>query len=426
MRGLVLVGLVGCYGAGPAPIVPPDVEVVFSGVAPTGPCETGRYIGSLAIDDAGTGYAAMLPYVTRRTCKAHSIVPTIVANVVRFDGTTIGTAGRSDGYATRPQVAVARAGGDPRWTYQSEQTHLELHVNKPMESGGILAEENPFHILHVAGIALHGTDTYVAARTVLDPGSDAVELPDFPLPGGSGIIGDEAWVFSNVAADGRLVPLTTHVNSINNMRESPHWFCEQANDCLIATANGLVYLAVDGIAYVGMHRYGAADEHVLANVPLILGTTLSGLGADDAHVAWSSSSLFAQLRGAGECHIAWHDISGALPTPATPAQKLLDSDRFACRDLEVVGNDVYFAIVEIREVVPAGYERYLHGTGVGRVRVNPLGPPHEVETLDLGVSGLAAGPRRIYVRGDQLYLADPFTVVRVPTSALDGAKDLLP
>ena len=85
---------------------------------------------------------------------------------------------------------------------------------------------------------------------------------------------------------------------------------------------------------------------------------------------------------------------------------------FSCAHLSIDATHVYFAIVSI------GNQR-MRGDGIGRISI----ADQTFESLDLGIQGESAGPRRVYLAGDSMFAVDPFVVAAIKKTALDGKQD---
>jgi len=84
---------------------------------------------------------------------------------------------------------------------------------------------------------------------------------------------------------------------------------------------------------------------------------------------------------------------------------------FSCMDAALDATSVYFTIVRVDET------EQLRGDGIGRVSI----ATGEVESIALDMVGAGAGPRRIYLDGDDLYAVDPLVIGKLAKSALDGS-----
>ena len=200
--------------------------------------------------------------------------------------------------------------------------------------------------------------------------------------------------------------------------------CGGLDRCVVAGGSALVYVErPSGGAQWQITRYdlGSASPAPQAISSQATGADFPfGLDADDHLVAWSTtqSCVFNMSGGnqhceVSECNISVFDTTMPMAAPKT----LLATTQFGCLDAKLADGYVYFTIVGIYSD-----NNSMFGRGIGRISI----ADRTLETLDLGIRGPQAGPRRIFPVGDQLYLVDPFVMARIPKSALDGKHDFTP
>lgn len=421
MRHLVLFTLVaGCYGPGSAPSRPGNPTIVFAGTAPGSACGVGSSIGDVAFAPDGTAHVLTLPFVSLRTCEETVEVPELPIDIVRIsDGQVVGSAGKSDGWNARPIIAVSRSDARPWWAYPSLDAFFEIVLDNG--TSRVPNVSNRQTTLEPVGLVVDGADAYVAAAFHHVP----VDAPEYPSIGGPLPTGLVQYSFAKVTGT-TVTPLEPHdleTGAQPPELDAPHFICDQPKSCLVQNSTSVFYLAYSKLrSYVGSlpKANPTGPESVIDEIVTNTETAESGLAADDAHVAWSTSTLFDRLPTTGtggSCRIFWRAASGAGTT-----ETLLDTREFGCRDLELDGDSLYFVIVSLRRFGKSAFPRYLHGEGIGRITVS--GGSITVETLDLGITGAAAGPRRVFVRGEDLYFIDPMVVVRIAKSELDGRLDI--
>lgn len=403
--------LTGCFSTPPAPSPPSEAEVVFA-VAPVPSdktCEESRYFGGVAFTPGADAYVMRLPWappfqIGEQPGCAPS--PTVNVPVLRFakDGTQAAPfeddAGLSDG--SREPV-ITFVDGDPVWAYQDTtgQVVLKKAGNTPitlpkLNQGPQL--EAPFAIYADA------TTAYVAITFQQGGAKPAVNNPQYPCCGSSvqGGGGDNPL---------RVVPLNGSAGT--NVFPFASLFCETSGVCLTGTSDSLVFLQHGDLAagaYVKKFpKAGVASTDAVTIGSISSSRVPSGLVATDGLVAWAVSVDHGNFNVQPHCEIVTDD-----GMPGTDPTVLFATDEFSCMHVAIDAEAAYFAIVDVSEQYGV-----INGLGIGRVRFDD----QTVETLSLGVQGIAVGPRRIYLEGDSMYLVDPTMIVKIATSALDGKQD---
>jgi hypothetical protein len=138
----------------------------------------------------------------------------------------------------------------------------------------------------------------------------------------------------------------------------------------------------------------------------------AGVAAAPGHVAWSATVDPSLFESAPHGCFIW-------ASDGTTMSMRLSTQAFSCMDLAVDATSAYFTIFSVDD--HDGNES-MSGIGIGRVSLTDS----TVESIALGFSGVAAGPRRIYLDGDDIYAVDPLVIGKLPKSALDGAHDFQP
>ncbi len=426
MRTLALVSLAGCYGAGPRPTPPVDAEVVFAAAAPVDPCAVQPYIGNVAIDANGIGYLLAMPYVPRRACNGELAARADV-DTYRFNdgagpsGTLLGIATHSDGFLNRPRILPPISGAAMPVVLSHSETQLsQIVVDRGLGAGPVIAGDGLGPFLDAAGLAIDSDGTVYAAGWVNScTACSALDSPDYPFAGGSNPTGLVVSTLTRVDASGSTDLIIT------DPQKHPDLNCALTRDCFVANTTSLVYTGYahpTGDAYIGTIAKTAtlaATDARIATLALTTFQNIAALAADDAHVAWQIVTNPNQTLGTdGHCQLYWH----AAAADGLPAKLVFESEKLECRDLELVGNQLYFTIVRLTGGGDSG--TFLHGDGIGRITINNDGAdPSTVELLDLAISGEARGPRRVFVRGGDVFFVDPLAVVKIAASALDGRAD---
>ena len=265
------------------------------------------------------------------------------------------------------------------------------------------------------GIATIGGDIYVAtASNITSSGAGTdIDDPSDPRSGAVSFQGDGG-VIRKIGSAG--------------VQDIAQWnpTCAGIDRCMVAGSDSLYYVQkpANGTAEWRITRLAVETGSDAAASPVV--TQVSGpeapfgLDADQQYVAWSTTQGCVQniTGGANNCDITECNV-GAFDTtdPMAMPNTLLSTTQFACVDAKLSNGYVYFAIVGVYS-----HSGSMYGRGIGRVKISD----GTVETVDLGIRGPSAGPRRIFPLGDQLYLVDPLVMARIPASALDGKHDFTP
>lgn len=422
MRGrwlLVVVLEAACFGEGPTPAVPTDVTVLMP--LPAGDsCSVGHYLGQVSIG-AEHGYAVVEPYQATDNCNRDmgptGNPPFEQAQVWQFsrDGSEaafpLETAGMTDGQQN-PRIQATGAGVN--FVYRdSGAMKLDIggvpaiHYEIPYTSGSFLPAglvRDPNRMMLYVGA--HASNDNVGGGGKSEPNN-----PNYPCcgaPGGGA--GSPGFVF-------QIPP----GGSPQQMAITRKFACEYSARCFVGNTDGLIYLAhaeAGSGYYVGLYPkdgVATADERQLATMDGLNSIVPVGLVATDAVVAWAmapsydnsvSGSSSNQLK---HCEIGVYDLAaGAL------VQKLFDTDAFTCTGAATDDEYVYFAIVEYTS------RQHFHGIGLGRVNL----ATRAFESIALSGGGSSTGIRRLFVDDTDMYLVDPFAVVKIVKSVLDGKQDI--
>jgi len=412
---IAVIGGVGalsaCFGDGPTPGAPDSAIVVFSS-SPGQHCSAGTYIGPVAIG-SDHGYVSFLPYQANGNgCNGGGGGPITAAQQVFSFGlhgealTMIGSAGESNSGA---HVQIAAAGSGAAWAYNdpgagSNGDQVLVHPGT-MTYGTNMGTEVPL------GLVAIGSDLYLASENnAATTGGEDLENPEFPNGGNGTLNGAQGSIWK--IGGGKVASW------------SPG--CGGLDRCIVAGGSALVYVerpVTGGSVQWQITRYdvGSASPSPQTISSQMTGADFPfGLDADDHLVAWSTtqSCVFNMMSTnqhceASECSISVFDTTMPQAAPKT----LLATTQFGCLDAKLADGYVYFTIVGIYSD-----NNTMFGRGIGRVNI----ASRTIETLDLGIRGPYAGPRRIFPVGDQLFLVDPLVMARIPKSALDGKQDFTP
>ena len=399
--------ITACFGAGPTPSPPSKATILFTG-APIMNCgQSGTYIGPVAIG-AGSGFVSMLPYTQSGggfDCNGGGgPPPSQDESIFAFnkDGgtlTKIGSAGQSN-QSFHAKLTTTPTG--VAYVYASQSTNQAI-----VDPGNIMVGSNMGGVTQPLGIAQVGSDLYVEiTNNGVTTGQAEPDNPEYPCcGGGSGGTNNQMANIYKVGAGGAVVA----VNAV----------CNTLDACMVGNANDLIYFERPA---TGTELWQLTLLPVTQTTPTKVaslsngGEVPVGLDANDTTVAFSTSltcQTFSQndLCNVNECNVFAYDIaSGTLKT-------LLSTRQWGCMDAHLADGYVYFTIVGY-----ASRTQHMFGKGIGRVSI----ADKTFESLNLGIQGDAAGPRRIYPQAGRLYLVDPLIMARIDATELDGKMDFTP
>jgi len=406
----LLAATAGCFGAGPTPSKPSDATVLFAAPVPSTDqrCSSSVYIGAVAFG-AQLGYAALLPY-SPNNCGGQSASAT-QAPIMQFDktgatphGQMIGTAtAQTQGSNALPRIVATATGA--LWAYNANNGS-----SITVDPGGLQTNpSNPGGFVAPTGLVTDGASVYVAGWSP-PSGRAEVDNPQYPCCGPSNGSGG-TYSFTRLPGPTQLAI-------------TPHFACETTHDCLVSTSSSLYYLehedgGANGIRVSSFPTAGTkpSDAAVIAPLDPASGLVPVGLAADEQRVAWALSIDYGAVVGASPgCQIWEYDVA------AKHADRVLSTTRFSCMGLALDGDTAYFAIVGAAQQDDCnGCTVPIHGYGLGRVTAAGA-----LEAIALGLTDLAAGPRRVYLDGDDLYAIDPLAIARIAKAALVGRQDFTP
>jgi hypothetical protein len=273
---------------------------------------------------------------------------------------------------------------------------------------GRVAVGNNMGLSTPLGIAQSGSDLYVElVNTVMTNGQSEPNNPEYPccagMNGGGQTSGAYIWKVGGGVLDQNINPVCTTVDRCFTGNATSLIYFERPN----TTGNELWRLTMLDTASVTKTKIASISNG--AEVP-------AGLDANDTTIALSTSRTCSttssdQTCDVNECNVSVYDIAGGT------LKTLLSTHEFGCMDAKLADGYVYFAII--------GYQQHTeHFTGLGIARVSIA--DKTFESLDLGMRGDAAGPRRIYIDGGHLFVVDPLVMARIDATELDGKHDFTP
>jgi hypothetical protein len=411
VKKLISVAVVGgvaavsaCFGDAPMPSAPSGATILFTSTPPSD-CSQGTYIAPVAVG-SNQGYVSFLPFQPASCGGGGGGNQQVAQTVFTFSLETgtlamLGSAGQSD-YNGHVQIAANGSAGAWAYNVPGMQQVYVGPAGTPL--GGGTGNQVPL------GIASIGDNVYVATADGGSTGND-VDHPNFPNSGTPSFSGTSGTIWqigsAGAAAIGTWNPT-----------------CGGIDRCMVAGSDALYYVQqpANGSAEWRITRLEVSGSGA-GPTPITTQTTGAdaplGLDADAQYVAWSTTQSCPQVMSGPnncqmtECNVSVFDTTDPMATPKT----LFSTSQFACVDAKLADGYVYFSIVGIYSG-----NNTMFGRGIGRVKI----ADRTIETLDLGIRGPYAGPRRIFPVGDQLYLVDPLVMARIPKTALDGKHDFTP
>lgn len=409
-----LLALAGCFGDGPVPSKPEQATVLMQLAAPSSrECDQKQYIGPIAL--GGTyGYAGVETYQPQIGCDFDGQSSPFTTEVPLWQFPKDGSA---------PAAAIGAAAGSSDGTYSPRLQGLANNViwlaspgnmggTAALQVGGTVAD----FMLDVPtsggfyaplGILWDGAYVYIAASNG-SSGKAEPNNPNYPCCG-PGNTGQQGALVARIDPDAD--PLVAESLPI-----TPPLDCNHSTRCLLHNTDWLLYLAFAQntsswkIARFPKAGTMASEEEVLAQPSQVNGTIPVGFHGSDANVVWAMSRSYDQspFPSTPRCEIMRYDLVNGVDVGP-----IFATDAFDCAGISLDDESVYFTIVATSD------DQHMHGLGIGRVHLDTT----SVETIRLGVFGATAGPRRVLIDDDALIVADPFTVARIPKSALDDRHD---
>lgn len=396
-------GVVGaCFGDGPVPPAPTKATILVAG-QPIQNCDYGMYIGPVAIG-SGSGFTTLLPFRqnggNNNGCNnGGGQPPSLPMTVFAFnrDGGTLTMAG-SAGESSMGWVPQLLDDGTYTWTDVAMNAASSTYV----EPGHIRIGGNQA-VDYAIGIARDGGDVWVATQqNVMTGGKSPPDDPEYPCcgPGSTGGGNGSIWKVSGGTASG---PVASWLP-----------YCQYTDRCFAAAGGSLFYFEsppnasrwqLSQLSEAGGSAVQLATAGQTGDVPV-------GIDAQGTLVAYAASTSCDNTPcDINQCKIAVYD------TAMQHLTTLLSTNQFGCTDAKLADGFVYFAIVALDQ-----HSQHLYGRGIGRVAI----ADRTFESLNLGLEGDSAGPRRVYPVGDRLYLVDPLVLARIDASELAGKHDFSP
>ena len=410
---LALLPLAACFGGGAAPKPPSGATLVYQVPIPekSVACQSSVYVGAVGVAD-DKGYVVRMPYVPPDNCNIGTggmgmTEPTLILSFAK-DGSTPGGQPEMGGDLGNMGVlpAIATRGSDVIYAYTSPSGQPTLGP-----AGAPLQPPNTGPSINPSWLWIDTGTLYAVFSGNQGAGADPAG-PEFPGGGPQ-----NTTLMSNLTS----IPLPLVMNQPISPSVIANGLlrCEESKRCVVSTSTGVFWVAepTSGAgAFVQLHvmpRSGGSDtayDFPTMGPSQIL--TMVGLDADDTRVvvAFSPSAFTIQTLLPG-CSIFVSE--GQAPTLA------FHSDRFACMDAALDGDNVYFTIVH-GEPCDCGQPFEIHGDGIGRIS---LSDPTLFESIAVHMVGRNVGPRRVFVDQDGIFAVDPFSIARIDKTALDGKHD---
>jgi len=357
-------------------------------------CNIVPYIGNVAVgtDAAYAITHAHLPPCNNGGGDASSKIKSSVYEFSKTGGPAmrIGDAGETqEGGGPRPRIAAGN--GDAVWIYEP----MAGTINAGSKNGLISGSFSVPNANVPAGIVVDATKTYLAGWSG-PTGPASPMAPRYPCCGNTG---------GNPPPIGyAFVQLTntTGTSASTIGTTAPSWYAEQVNNPLVANADNLYWLQHDsgaGAAIIGRPKAPGGVNDPIGTIP---NDIPGGIAADAEHVAWSATTDMRPF---------FRDNNFET--------KVLMTDKFACLDLQLDGDFVYFLVEDVVDI-PDNDDNILRNIGVARVSITT----REMESIELGIPGPEAAPRSLFLDGDGIILAAPYIVARIDKAALDGQTQI--
>jgi hypothetical protein len=404
---LSLIAFTACFGDGPTPTSPTRATVLFGG-QPIQNCTFGTYIGPVAVGVA-SGYVTMLPFVQNGGANAcgngGQQIPNEPQDVFSFDKdagglTKLGSAGeasqQSHAFLTTTATGVA-------YVYSEQGAMNTQAFVEPghVQVGTGMGVDTPY------GIAQSGSDLYVEITSnPLTTGQAEPNNPEYPCCSGGPINGNTTQ--ANIWKVGG-----SSIAQVNPV-------CSTLDRCFVGNANSLIYFErpnTSGNELWRLTQLTTANSQQTMISSLTNGPEVPvGLDANDTTIAFATgltcmTSNENQSCDVDECNVFAYDIA------TSTLKTLLSTHAFGCMDAKLADGYVYFTIIGWSQRT-----QHFFGKGIARVAI----ADKTFESLDLGMKGDAAGPRRVYPSGAQLYVVDPLVMARIDASELAGKHDFTP
>ncbi len=266
-------------------------------------------------------------------------------------------------------------------------------------------------MLSPVGLVSDDSGIYVAAAGAL--GGASANSPNFPCSGQCDTTNNnEPGVIAAIPNGGSATVLAM-----------PLFSCDAVDRCLVGNTASLYYFdtppeMVGSLPPVvrTITKAGVPAPDPIATFSSTAISKPAGIDATDSTVAWSSTIDFALQQTQNGCSISAYDLASGVTTP------LLTTTQFSCMGMALDGTSAYFAIVSLFTDSDNGSQGTLRGVGIGRIDLVTKEPP----SVELGVVGSIAGPRRIYLDGDNLFAIDPYAIAKIAKSTLAGQHDFAP
>jgi hypothetical protein len=409
---LACLALAGCYGEGAPPGTPGNITVLLYANDPGAPsCGNQHYISSVAYLLAD-GYAITSPYMaTGNNCNGGGGGGAGGTNLVYMFDKQMG-----NGF-TETSSVTTMGGGDnhPRIGRSGHYVYIDSsdgaltigpdNFKAPLSSSGQV--EPVGFVDDITGFWIAG---------VVGPTTGVVEIenPNFPCCGTAGT--PQGNYFAVIQADGtggRMLPFTI----------AQPLAVDMVKDSFVGNSDNLFLMTMD---YTGgttarlwqWPKSGTQQSELVQVDSTEIGPEHApmGIAADDAHLVWSVSNLYRTGDTPHFCQVYSRDLATNTTT------KLLDTTSFSCLDVALDDTSAYIVIADLEyppDQSPGTF--VVHGRGLGR-----FGFDGSMATLDLKITGLGRGPRRVLVDAKHIYAIDPDVLAQIPKTVLDTPLDFVP
>lgn len=412
MRALALFAVgstAACFGAGPSPTSSADATIVFALHEPPQSSDSNqtcsgdwRYVGAVAFT-AGSGYALPLAYEgdnCQSTGQGGSTSTVAVTSFNLAGGDVMGAPGAELTIQSgRPRVAVSPSGMVATAVSVTTMGNNYLTVSLGAQSATISPSSVNNGSFDLRGLVADDDAVWIAA--VANPSNGPpVPDPDSPdYPGGSPGSSSASSAFVQVDPTTWTVTTAATVDFDGDYMKQVLVGNPTALYFVVSGQNG------DVAEVMAMARGGTATA--IGSIPggLAANVVPVGLAASPGNVAFAAAVMPQDAQPG-----CWIWLSDGV-NPATP---VLSTTEFACSDVALDSDHVYFTIVQL----DTEGDR-LDGVGLGRVTFDGA----TVETMALELTGYT-GARRVHLDGaGNLYAIDPKVIGKLSADALAGRSD---
>jgi hypothetical protein len=412
-----LLALAACYGEGPPGQTPGGITVIFHTEIPGSAnyCNDAQYLASVALSPDGTAYAIAMPFRPISDECGNSGMGSPGGTMTILSGDKMGD----------PQQIIATqminnggTFGHPHITRFGTYLYSDL-----ANTGGLTIGPDAIHPpspqqagpgWYPAGLIDDGTTMWATGVQATTNSAPELEDPTFPTSQTQG--GTSQMFIARIPHNG-----TGAVNM--SFTPTGNLAVDQMRHAVADSSMNLYFLTIDPnngttLRLWSLPKFSTSSTDLVNiwSAPLTGPTLPMGIAADDAHVVWSISTNWRTGDLQHTCQVYSYDEVAMTTT------KLLDTSSFSCMDINLDDTSAYFAIGDIEYEPGQSGTGDLTGKGLGRVAFDGS----SVATLDMHITGVSRGPRRVFVDTNHVYFLDPLVFSKVQKTVLDTPLDFAP